>query len=172
MIVRLHNLAARRPVLADLAGIQRLFHIECDCKDTDGYQRVEDDVQTRWRTQGLRLERDAWVIVCKSQEIVAYTDVMLYESASYLTLTLIVHPAYRGRGIGTLLIRLAEQRARDIVDELAIERPFALQYVAHNQDLAAKNLLEREGYELRDAAYVKMLYSATSDALLYAEAAC
>lgn len=183
MIVRLHNLAARRPSMKDLASVAALWHIDDDCKDMSVLEKTEEDVQRQWQAQGFQLAQDAWMIVNRKQETVAYADVRMHEDTrsekELLALTLVVHPAYRGRGVGTLLVRLIEQRARDIADMLPPRRPVALRYIMHSQNVAAKNLLEREGYErlerfwrisLQHEVYEKELRLATAEASLYAEA--
>ena len=57
-----------------------------------------------------------------------------------------VHPDFLGRGIGTLLLRLAEHRARQYVKQA----PSGLRVVLHSAVSAinqeAKELLEQEGY--------------------------
>jgi Acetyltransferase (GNAT) family len=57
-----------------------------------------------------------------------------------------VHPQYRQRGIGTLLLRMAEQRAREL---MRLARPGArvsMLRAHHTPQAHARCLFEREGY--------------------------
>jgi ribosomal protein S18 acetylase RimI-like enzyme len=57
-----------------------------------------------------------------------------------------VHPAYRGRGIGMLLLRLAEARARELIERAHPAVCVTLQSTVSHSNEAARRLLEREGY--------------------------
>jgi len=66
-----------------------------------------EDLHADWATPGLDLERDAWVVERAGGEIVA-SALLLGDDA-----LIHVHPDACGRGIGTALRELAEERARD-----------------------------------------------------------
>jgi len=57
-----------------------------------------------------------------------------------------VHPDYRGLGIGTYLIRLAEQCARELMTTLPQGKRVTLNSWAEGVNENAKALLEREGF--------------------------
>jgi GNAT superfamily N-acetyltransferase len=147
MIVRLHNLAARAPKLADLAAIAALI-ATCDEMETGGVDvhGQEEELRRLWLAPGFSLQHDAWVIVNRKMQIVAYASVHLQEEALF-RLHLFVHPEYRGRGIGTLLIWLAEERARQLMRDIRSELRVCLSTTVYSSNQAATNLFEREGYK-------------------------
>ena len=57
-----------------------------------------------------------------------------------------VHPEYRGRGIGTLLLRLVEERARQHVCNARPGTRVTLCGTVSSLNEQAKRLFEREGY--------------------------
>lgn len=176
MIVRLHRLAARCPSLADIQAVAELWRTS-KRRDMNLVVRTEEDVQRRWQRDGFYLTQDAWVIVTNQGCVVAYADVQRDEEQQGLEFALVVHPAYQGRGIGTLLLRMVEQRARELIDAFAPGEQVALSVTVYSQNRLAKRLLEREGYTASDVVqqyevYQRMLRPAIVGAALREEAVC
>jgi ribosomal protein S18 acetylase RimI-like enzyme len=144
MAICLHDLTARAPEPADLGAVSDLL---ADCAraegNIDGYQL--EDLALVWQRPDFQLQSDAWLILARSGQVAGYAAIWSEKPGSErLTLCVCVHPAYRGRGIGTLLLRLAEERAR-VVSEAAL-RLLTTTVVSSNR--TACQLLEREGYRL------------------------
>ncbi|HEV2473892.1 MAG TPA: GNAT family N-acetyltransferase, partial [Chthonomonadales bacterium] len=57
-----------------------------------------------------------------------------------------VHPQYRKRGIGTLLLRMAEQHARELMRHACEGARVSLRGVVSAGNAQARSLFEREGY--------------------------
>lgn len=146
MIVRLHNLSVRSPEMADLEVVTALM-AACNTVETGLTDPTEENLYSNWQSAGFSLKTDAWVITNKERRIVGYADVRQGE-VGQLTFALRVHPDYRGRGIGTLLIWLVEERARQIARELPSDLRITLSHVVSNLNQAAQQLLTREGYTL------------------------
>jgi GNAT superfamily N-acetyltransferase len=147
MIVRLHNLSVRAPQLADLDDVAALI-AACDEMETGGVDAhvQEEELRRLWLAPGFSLQHDAWVIVNRKVQIVGYASVYLQEEALF-SLQLFVHPEYRGRGIGTLLIWLAEERARQLMRGIQPDLRVCLSTTVYSSNQAATSLFEREGYK-------------------------
>ena len=146
MVVRLHNLAARPPELSDLEAVTELI-VACERADVGVVAVSEEEIENSWQAPGFMLRTDAWVIVTKRGQIVGYADVR--RSGAYqLTSLLRVHPDYLGRGIGTLLVWLTEERARDLMRVLPVDEPVTLINCVCSLNERSKHLFEREGYTL------------------------
>jgi GNAT superfamily N-acetyltransferase len=148
MIVRLHNLSARAPAPTDLGAITALM-AACDEMETGGVDAHahEEDMRKLWLAPGFNLQSDAWVIMSRKVQIVGYASVYLQEEA-LLSLQIFVHPEYRGRGIGTLLVWLAEERARQLMKGIQPDLRVSLSTTVCSSNQAALRLFEREGYKL------------------------
>ncbi|MBV8693965.1 MAG: GNAT family N-acetyltransferase [Chloroflexi bacterium] len=147
MIVRLHNLAARSSAMADLEAVTALLRV-CDLSESGTSDYTEEDVQYAWQTQDFNLKTDAWVIVTrKGGQLVGYADVRQSEAGQFCV-CIRVHPDYHGRGIGTLLIWLTEERARQLMKGISTGRRVTLSSTVSNFNQKAHKLLEREGYTL------------------------
>lgn len=144
MTILLHNLLARAPKLNDADAVTKLL-IASDIVDDGVSHYTEEDLLATWQKPGFNLATDAKVIVTNKGQIVGYVSVTDFKHVR-IDMKACVHPDYRGRGIGTLLLRLAEVRARQ---HLACAPPGArvvvYNAVSHTNQ-TAKNLLEYEGY--------------------------
>ncbi|MBE3561633.1 MAG: GNAT family N-acetyltransferase [Ktedonobacteraceae bacterium] len=151
MIIRLHNLSARAPQMKDLRAVTELMKI---CDEAEGYDSdiTEDELRRAWLAEGFSLRTDAWVIATRTGQIAGYAEVRREEGRGddsedeRLAALLRVHPDYRGRGIGTLLIWLLEERARQVATQLSQEKRVVLYTRACGDSRVAHHLFEREGY--------------------------
>jgi len=146
MIVRLHNLSARVPVLDDLRAVVDLM-IACDSVEPVGesVETIEEDIRNAWQMNGFNLKTDAWVIVTNKEQIVGYADVRQNENGQFAML-LRVHPDFRGRGIGTLLLWMVEERARQLLQNVGGDLRVSLRSTLSSLNQVGRSLFEREGY--------------------------
>src|SRR5437870_10902127 len=113
MAILLHNLLARAPKLQDANAIATLLRV-CDAAENGVSHYTEEDLLSDWQQPGFNLASDAWIIVTNKGQLVGYASIRDSEHVQ-IDMQVSVHPSYRGRGIGTLLLRLAEVRARQHV---------------------------------------------------------
>src|SRR5712692_3119299 len=107
----LRNLSARTPTMEDLEAVTELL-VACDVAEYGVSDYTQQDVLSDWQRPGFNQKTDAWVIVTTKGQLIGYAYVWHNEHVRIHMLAN-VHPEYRGRGMGTLLLRLAEVRARE-----------------------------------------------------------
>ena len=147
MAILLHNLLARAPKLNDLGAVTRLLIAE-DIAQDGMSDYTEEDLLADWHRPCFNMDVDAWIIVTHKGEYVGYADVWSEsEDHSQIEMRVRVHPAYRGRGIGTFLLRMAEMRARQQATRACSGLRVTLHCAINATNLTAKALLEHEGYE-------------------------
>lgn len=146
MAILLHNLYARTPQLNDAAAVADLLLASDQAEDIPS-RYVQESMLADWQRPGFALESDAWIITMKNGQVVGYADVWLHER-SHIAMRVQVHPEHRRRGIGTLLLRLAEDQARRLVKRACPIEPVALYSIISAADSAGKRLLEHEGFAL------------------------
>ena len=147
MPAMLRNLLVRAPNMDDLEAVAEL-RLASDIADYGMPDATEQDILVDWQRSGFNLNTDAWVIVTTDGRLVGYASVWPCEYRRFHACAC-VHPAYRGRGIGMLLLRLAEARAREQLDGAPPAVPMTLQSTVSQSNEAARRLLEREGYTPR-----------------------
>jgi GNAT superfamily N-acetyltransferase len=150
MVVRLHNLLSRCPVLGDALAVAELLR-QCGNSDESGGVVTADDVRKRWQTPGFNLSYSAWVIASHKGQIVGYADVRRVDAASTTSavsfrLTVCVHPDYRERGIETLLIWLAEGRGHDLSFMELPSCRVTISTMVKSQDTDSGEIFQHEGY--------------------------
>jgi mycothiol synthase len=137
---------ARAPTPEDFRAVADLI-LASDLASFGEPDYLEEELLAEWRD--LDLETDAWVVVTPGGELAGYAAIEhrrypLIYAEGY------VHPRYTGQGVGTSLIRLSEARARERASLVRPVRPgtrAVLDNTINGRDRAARQLLEREGYE-------------------------
>ncbi len=113
MAVLLKNLTARNPNTEDLAAITELVGL-CENSENGMAGSTLEELLSEWQRPDFHLANDAWVIVTTRGQFVGFACVW-HEEHTRISNFLCVHPDYRNRGIGTLLLRMVEVRARQHV---------------------------------------------------------
>ena len=144
MAVLLKNLLARSPKMEDLVTITELIRA-CDVDEYGLADSTMEDLVTNWYQPGFNPATDAWVIVTSKGQAVGFTCVWHRDYEQIFTFVC-VHPEYRGRGIGTLLLRLVEERARQHGRSARAGARVTLWGTVSRLNEQAKRLFEREGY--------------------------
>jgi GNAT superfamily N-acetyltransferase len=98
----------------------------------------------QWDRVGFDLAADAWVVVDEAGAIVGYGQVLREEPDAVDTWG-VVHPAHRGRGIGSALLSRTEERAGRLWPGLP---SFRFRHAINAGDGAAVALLEARGLRL------------------------
>ncbi|WIG61347.1 MAG: Acetyltransferase, GNAT family [Ktedonobacterales bacterium] len=137
--------ALRHPTREDIPALIALIdaHDRAHYGVSDPY--TEEDILGDWKH--LKAETDAWVMMAANGEIAGYATATDW-GYGQLGIDGYVNPKHWGHGIGTALVRLAEARLRDFVDNA----PEGARVVADNgvilSDEPARRLHEGEGYTL------------------------
>ena len=144
MAVLLKNLLARSPKEEDLVAIAELVRA-CDVDEHGLADSTMEELTSYWHQPGFNLATDAWVITTNKGQAVGFTCVWHRDYEQIFTFVC-VHPEYRGRGIGTLLLRLVEERAREHIRNARSGSRVTLCGTVSSLNEQAKRLFEREGY--------------------------
>lgn len=146
MAVLLKNLVARAPQTENLAELAELIAL-CEIGEDSTMGSSWEDLLSQWQRPDFHLANDAWVIVTTRGQIVGFASVW-HEDHARISTFVCVHPEYRNRGIGTLLLRLVEVRARQHIRLAPPEARVVLQGLISKANTGAARLFEHEGYKL------------------------
>jgi mycothiol synthase len=106
----------RRPTPGDLDVVAGVLIAD----ELDGAGQIilgVDFVRDEWSRVGFDLAADAWVVADGAEAIVGYAQAMRQEPAVVESWG-VVHPAHRGRGLGSSLLDLLEERASRLLTGL------------------------------------------------------
>ena len=146
MSILLSNLVVRPPTLEDCSAIAELVEA-CDSAEHGIAESSMRDLASRWRKYSFHLESDAWVIVTGRKQLIGFACVWHRDYEEFSTF-ICVHPQERRRGIDTLLLRLAEQHAHELIHDARPDARVSLRGEASATNAQARSLFEREGYRL------------------------
>lgn len=145
MAILLQNLLARSPQRDDLDAVIELIKTCEAAEDSSALPAHNPDAL--WHRADFDLEQDARVIKTHRGQFVGYASVHA-QTSGRIEMAIYVHPDYRKRGIGTLLLRLTEHRARQLMLKVQAGARVTLTSTISNLNATARHLLEQEGYEV------------------------
>src|SRR5437899_10846660 len=138
------DIQIRAPREDEITAVFELFRT-CDISDCGMADTPLDSLQSDSRDERFDLARDAWVAVMPGEGLVGYTA--LNRSGSTRTRFYgCVHPDYRGQGIGSHLLALVEERAREFIPLAEADTRIFLQTGCHGTSQSSKDWLEASGY--------------------------
>jgi mycothiol synthase len=130
----------RAPTPDDAAAVVELINA-CSIAQGGAADFTLPALRGDWDDPALSLATDAWVAVGPDGQLLGYEQIDLDPAGRAHEIDGYVHPEHEGCGIGTRLLRLAEQRARAVSASVAQMRG---SIEATNS--AAQHLFAAEGY--------------------------
>jgi mycothiol synthase len=110
-----------RPVRwSDVDAVARLIYDVCAADGDTSVAVTPDELKHEWHNPGFELERDAFLVETGEGRVVGYEEFSNQYKHAILNTDGYVHPDFKGRGIGTTLLRVVEKRA---LDEINLAEP-------------------------------------------------
>ena len=141
------DLGLRSVQWSDLEAVAQLIY---DCCEADGDSIVAvtpDELRHEWETPGFILERDAFLVETNDGRVVGFEEFGNIHKHAVLRADGYVHPDYKGRGVGTTLLRAVEGRARQEMTLAEPELRVSLRSMIDNRDPSSHELHKNEGFQ-------------------------
>jgi len=141
------SLSLRAVRWSDLEGVAQLIYDACAADGDTTVAITPDELKHEWQTPEFELERDAILVETLDGRIVGFEEFDNEHAHAILHTDGYVHPNFKGRGIGTTLLRAVEKRARA---EMALAEPdvrVSLRSIIDNRDPDSHDLHRNEGYQ-------------------------
>lgn len=138
------EITVRVPCEEELEAICEMLNA-CDLADCGVPDSPLEQLRAEWRDEDFHPETDAWLAVSRDGRIAGYAAISQHLYVR-VRADVRVHPDFRGRGIGTHLLALAEQRAREFVPLAPLEAQVMLQTWHHHNNQGARLLIEAAGF--------------------------
>lgn len=132
---------------SDLEAVAQLIY---DCCEADGDTTVAvtpEELRHEWETPGFTLEKDAFLVETGNGRVVGFEEFGNIQKHARLRADGYVHPEFKGRGIGTTLLQVVEQRAREEITLAEPDVRVSLHSMIDNRDPASHELHQNEGYQ-------------------------
>lgn len=126
-------------------------------RDTRGTDNTAVHWQKRqWYDSEINLATDS-LLVLDGEMAVAYIELVSQYPYILHEMVGVVHPGYRGVGIGTYLVGWAEDRVRKTVDQAPEEAAVFIQNSIFDCNQPGQNLIESQGFRaVRDFVYFQI----------------
>ena len=131
----------------DLEAVTQLIYDVCEADGDTTLAVTPEELKHEWEAPGFELERDAFLVEIDERQIVGYEEFFNEHEHAQLRTDGYVHPDFKGRGIGTTLLRTIERRARQEIALAAIDMRVSLQSIIDNRDPDSHELHRNEGYQ-------------------------
>ncbi len=141
------SLKLRSVQWSDLNAVTQLIYEACAADGDTVVAVTAEELKHEWETPGFELERDAFLVEAGQGQIVGCEEFFNEYEHAKLRTDGYVHPDFRGRGIGTALLRIIEERAHDEIALAEPEMRVTLHSTIDNRDPASHELHRTEGYQ-------------------------
>jgi mycothiol synthase len=130
----------------DLASMVELFR-QSDLVDWGEVDMTETSVRHDWESPHLDMSTDTWVVTADGRDgSVAYGSLLALDAHRQLETWGVVHPAHRGRGVGSHLLDVIEARAAEHERLAPLRGEVVLRPGVVGPDAAAHRLVEARAY--------------------------
>ena len=141
------GLKLRAAQWADLEPVAQLILDVCT-NDGDATIAVPpEELRAEWETPGFNLETDAWVVTTADGRVVGYEEFVNRYAHASLQGDGYVHPDFMGKGIGTVMLRALEERARKEIELAEPEHRVFIRNGMSIGDAVSREMHEAEGYK-------------------------
>lgn len=130
----------------DLNAVAKLIYDVCEADGDTTVAVTPEELKHEWQSPGFVLERDAMLVTTPEGRVVGYEEFSNEHKHAKLHTDGYVHPDFKGRGIGTTLLRTIEKRA---LEEMALAEPdvrVSIWSGIDNRDPSSHELHRNEGY--------------------------
>ena len=141
------SLKLRSVQWSDLEAVAQLIYDVC-AADGDAVVAVSpEELKHEWETPGFDLEWDAFLVETREGRVVGYEEFNNQHEHAILHIDGYVHPEFKGRGIGSALLQIIEQRAQEEMELAQPDVRVSLRSIIDNRDPSSHELHRNEGYQ-------------------------
>ena len=131
---------------ADVSAVAGLIYDVCEADGDTTVAVTPEELEHEWRTDGFNLATDAFLVENANGQAVGYEEFFDAQGHYSLRGDGYVHPHFKGRGIGTSMLRWLETRAREEMKLAEPDLRVFLRCTMDSKDQEGRSLHETEGY--------------------------
>lgn len=136
-----------RPLrLSDAEAVAQLIHDACAAEGDAILAESPEELLHEWQDPDFNVDTDGFIVEAENSRVVGYGGVVNTHEHAIFEILGNGHPEFKGRGIGTTILRAVEKRARQITGLAQPNVRVVLKTTISKNDIEGLALHQNEGY--------------------------
>lgn len=141
------TLRLRSAQWSDAEAVAQVIYAACAADGDAILAMSAEELKHGWQDPQFNLAGDAFVVEGSEGRVVGYAELTNSYGHAILNMDGNAHPDFKGRGIGTTLLRRVEQRAREVMQLAEPDVRISIRTTLNKKDLDGVALHQNEGYQ-------------------------